>query len=140
MPDFPPAIDDLITEFDELDDWDERYDLLIDLGRQLPPLAIENQTDDNLVHGCMSTVWLAIRVVDPIAKTIEISADSDSIIVKGLIVVLLSHYNGLSAGEILASDAIELFGRLGLNQHLSPQRRNGLYAMVKRLKQLVAQI
>ncbi len=138
MPKFPPTVDELIEEFDELEDWDERYDLIIDFGRELPPLAPEEQTEENVVQGCMSTVWLATRLVDEKNRIIEIKADSDSIIVKGLIVILLAHYSGKSAEEILDSDAIVLFERLGLNQHLSPQRRNGLFSMVKRLKQLAA--
>ena len=139
MPKFPPTIDELIEEFEELEDWDERYDLIIDLGRELPALATEDQVESNVVSGCMSTVWLVTNIVDQENKTIEIKADSDSIIVKGLIVILISHYSGKTAAEILDSDAIQLFDRLGLNQHLSPQRKNGLFSMVKRLKQLAAE-
>ena len=138
MPNFPPTVDELIEEFSELEDWDERYDLIIDLGRELPALPPEAQTEENLVKGCMSTVWLVTSVTDDETKTIEIQADSDSIIVKGLIVILIAHYSGKPAREILASDAIALFEKLGLNQHLSPQRRNGLFSMVKRLKELAA--
>ena len=139
MPNFPPSVDELIEEFSELEDWDERYDLIIDLGRELPALPPEAQTEQNIVKGCMSTVWLMTEVVDESNHKIEIHADSDSIIVKGLIVILIAHYSGKSAREILESDAIALFEKLGLNQHLSPQRRNGLFSMVKRLKQLAAE-
>ncbi len=139
MPKFPPSVDQLIDEFEELEDWDERYDLIIDLGRELPQLSAEDQTEENLVQGCMSTVWLVTHLVDPENQIVEIRADSDSIIVKGLIVILLAHYTGKSATEILESDAIALFDKLGLNQHLSPQRRNGLFSMVKRLKQRAAE-
>ena len=139
MPKFPPSVEELIEEFSELEDWDERYDLIIDLGRELPPLQPEAQSEQNIVKGCMSTVWLVTEVVDDTNNTIEIRADSDSIIVKGLIVILIAHYSGKSAQEILESDAIALFEKLGLNQHLSPQRRNGLFSMVKRLKQLAAE-
>lgn len=139
MPDFPPSVDELIEEFEELEDWDERYDLIIDLGRDLPELPPDLQTEENVVTGCMSMVWLVTDVSDDQDKVIQIQADSDSIIVKGLIVILLSHYSGKTAADILDSDAIVLFERLGLNQHLSPQRRNGLYSMVKRLKQLAQQ-
>lgn len=140
MAKFPPTVDELIEEFQELEDWDERYDLIIDLGRELPALPAEMMSEENVVQGCMSMVWLQTDIVDVEEKIIEIKADSDSIIVKGLIVILISHYNGKSASEILNSDAIELFEKLGLNQHLSPQRRNGLYSMVKRLKQLAEAI
>ena len=140
MANFPPTVEELIDEFQELEDWDERYDLIIDFGRELPALPEELQTEENIVQGCMSLVWLKTEVTDPENKVIEIKADSDSIIVKGLIVILLAHYNGKTAEQILNSDAIELFEKLGLNQHLSPQRRNGLYSMVKRLKQLAEQL
>lgn len=139
MPNFPPTVEELIEEFNELEDWEERYDLIIDLGRELPALSAEQQIEENIVKGCMSTVWLAASVADDEQKTIEINADSDSIIVKGLIVILMAHYSGRGASEILTSDAESLFGQLGLNQHLSPQRRNGLYSMVTRLKQLAAE-
>ena len=140
MPKFPPSVDELIEEFEELEDWDERYDLIIDLGRELPELPAELQTGDNIVSGCMSMVWLVTNVIDEAHKVIEIKADSDSIIVKGLIVILMAHYSGKTASEILDSDAIALFERLGLNQHLSPQRRNGLFSMVKRLKEMASEI
>lgn len=138
MANFPPTVDELISEFQEMEDWDERYDYIIDLGRELPALAPSLQTEENIVQGCMSTVWLATEVQQNETQNIDIQADSDSIIVKGLIVVLLSHYSGKPAAEIVQSDALELFEKLGLNQHLSPQRRNGLFSMVKRLKQLAA--
>lgn len=137
MPQFPPPVDELIEEFDELEDWDERYDLIIDLGRELPALPVELQNEENLVKGCMSLVWLVTNFSDE--SVVDIQADSDSIIVKGLIVILLAHYAGKTATEIVESDAIKLFEKLGLNQHLSPQRRNGLYSMVKRLKQMAAE-
>lgn len=139
MPNFPPTVDELIEEFNELEDWEERYDLIIDLGRELPALSADQQVEENIVKGCMSTVWMVTNVSDDEQKTIEIHADSDSIIVKGLIVILMAHYSGRGANEILSSDAESLFDQLGLNQHLSPQRRNGLYSMVKRLKQQAAQ-
>jgi cysteine desulfuration protein SufE len=140
MPNFPPTISEITEEFQELEDWDERYDLIIDLGRELPKFPDQLQTDENIVQGCMSTVWMATRVSsEDNEKRIEILADSDSIIVKGLIVLLMSFYSGRPAAEIVQKDAEEFFSQLGLNQHLSPQRRNGLYSMVKRLKLLAAE-
>ena len=138
MANFPPTVTELLDEFQDMQDWDERYDYIIDLGRELPPLDPALQTEDNLVQGCMSTVWLVTQIDSKPPHNIHIQADSDSIIVKGLIVILLSHYDGKAAKDILTADAIEMFGKLGLNQHLSPQRRNGLFSMVKRLKQLAA--
>ncbi len=140
MPKFPPTVEEITEEFRELEDWDERYDLIIDLGRELPKLPDELLTEENIVQGCMSTVWMATQVDhDDHDKRIEILADSDSIIVKGLIVLLMSFYAGRPAVEIVQNDVGEFFDQLGLNQHLSPQRRNGLFSMVKRLKLLAAE-
>ena len=138
MPDFPPTITELLETFDELQDWDERYDFIIDLGRELPPAPQGLHVDENLVEGCMSTVWLATRMIDESDGQLEIQADRDSIIVKGLIVILLAFYSGKTASEIVESDASDYLKKLGLNQHLSPQRRNGLFAMIKRLKAVAA--
>lgn len=138
MTDFPPTTDELIETFEDLKEWDERYDFIIDLGRELPTLPADLQNKDNVVEGCMSTVWLATKVTQP-AGIIEIQADSDSIIVKGLIAVLLSFYSGKTAEEIVKSDVSGYLSQLGLNQHLSPQRRNGLFSMIKRLNALAAQ-
>lgn len=132
-----PTLDELLKEFEDLEDWEERYDYLIDLGKQLPDLPVELKTPEHIVKGCMSTVWLATSVVaDGAQKRILIEADSDALIVKGLIVVLLAVFSGRTPEEILKLDENESFAQLGLNQHLSPQRRNGLFAMVKRVKQL----
>jgi cysteine desulfuration protein SufE len=135
MADFPPTTAELFETFEDLQEWDERYDFIIDLGRELPPLATELQTEQNIVDGCMSTVWLAVNISAP-DSPVEIKADSDSIIVKGLVVVLLAFYSSMTAAEIAESDCSDYLVKLGLNQHLSPQRRNGLFAMIKRLKAL----
>lgn len=132
-----PTLEELLKEFEALEDWEERYDYLIDLGKQLPELPAQLKTPENLVKGCMSTVWLATSFTeDGGLKRILIEADSDSLIVKGLIVALLAVFNRRTPEEILQLDENQFFGQLGLNQHLSPQRRNGLFAMVKRVKQL----
>lgn len=132
-----PNLDELLKEFQELEDWEERYDYLIDLGKQLPELPPELKTPDHIVKGCMSTVWLATSLVsNGSEKRVLIEADSDALIVKGLIVVLLAVFNRRTPEEILKLDENQCFAQLGLNQHLSPQRRNGLFAMVKRVKQL----
>lgn len=137
MADFPPTTNELIETFEDLQEWDERYDFIIDLGRELPALPAELQTQENIVEGCMSTVWMSTSVADK--GHLEIQADSDSIIVKGLIAVLLSFYWGMKPAEIVTSDVSVYLKKLGLNQHLSPQRRNGLFSMVKRLKLLAAE-
>ena len=133
-----PTLDELLKEFQDLEDWEERYDYLIDLGKQLPELPPELKTPENIVKGCMSTVWLAtsIQQSDSGGKQVRIQADSDALIVKGLIVALLAVFDRRSPEEILQLDENQYFAQLGLNQHLSPQRRNGLFAMVKRVKQL----
>ncbi len=133
---FPPTLAELLEEFEELPDWDERYDYLIDLGKQLPTVPPEMQNEANLVRGCMSTVWLATELTATTPQRMKLVADSDSLIVKGLVVVLLAVFNNLTPTEILKTNEVEVMGRLGLSQHLSPQRRNGLFAMVKRIKQL----
>ncbi len=138
MTDFPPTTDELLETFEDLPEWDERYDFIIDLGRELPAPTPELQAEENIVDGCMSTVWMTAKAGETADAPFEIKADSDSIIVKGLIVVLLSFYHGKTAQEIVESDVSEYLTSLGLNQHLSPQRRNGLFSMIKRLKLLAA--
>ena len=138
MSDFPPSTNELLETFDDLQEWDERYDFIIDLGRELPALPTELQTKENIVDGCMSTVWLVTNAADQSDEPLEIRADSDSIIVKGLIAILLSFYAGMTPSQIVDSDVSDFLKQLGLNQHLSPQRRNGLFSMIKRLKVLAA--
>ncbi len=138
---FPPSQTELSETFEELEDWEERYEFLLDVGRELPKLDAAAQTEQNRVHGCMSTVWLQIDSVDSkdpevTGSVIEISADSDSMIVRGLIVILLSLYQHKTAEAALGVDPEAFFGSLGLNQHLSPNRRNGLYSMVGRIREL----
>lgn len=136
---FPPPVSELLETFEELEDWEERYGFLLDLGRELPSLEEALQTEDNKVHGCMSTVWLVMNRVpsdNGTEPTIDIVADSDSLIVKGLIVILLALYNDKTPVEAIGLNPEELFGQLGLNQHLSPNRRNGLYSMVGRIREL----
>jgi cysteine desulfuration protein SufE len=135
---FPPTTDELIETFDELENWDERYDYLIDLGKEMPTHDVELYEDQNKVSGCMSTVWLTLAV-DPATERVLIKADSDSLIVKGLIVVLLSAMDAKTAQQILETEFESLFNKLGLDQHLSANRRNGLFAMVKRVRQLAAE-
>ena len=135
MSNFPPTTDELFETFEDLEEWDERYDFIIDLGRELPTLPAELQTEENIVKGCMSTVWVVTDVEgEGDAEKLNIQADSDSIIVKGLIVLLLAFYNNMSPQEVASADVESYLGKLGLNQHLSPQRRNGLFSMVKRLR------
>lgn len=140
---FPPTISELFETFEELEDWEERYEYILDLGRELPKLDAERQIEENKVHGCMSTVWMTVDPgVDNAAgkQTLDIRADSDSLIVKGLIVLLLALYEGKTPKEAIDEDPQAFFGKLGLNQHLSPNRRNGLYSMIGRVRELCVKI
>lgn len=122
---------ELIERFSFFDDWQERYRYIIDLGMKLPPLEDVHKTEENKVRGCMSQVWMIHEVNGDV---IQFRADSDSHIVKGLISLLLSLYCDQTAANILALDIEHVFKSIGLDQHLSPNRRNGFYSMVGRIR------
>jgi len=129
------TIEELIDEFDALEDWEERCDYLIDLGFDLPKMPDTDKIEQNRVHGCQSNVWMVARVnrqSDP--PVIDFLADSDAMIVRGLIAVLLTVYSGRTPDEILATDIKQVFSRIGLDRQLSPARRNGLFGMVMRIQ------
>ncbi len=132
----PASIDAIVDDFSVLDDWDDRYRYVIELGRQLAPLDERDRTERNKVQGCASQVWLATTVLPDGAggPLLTFVGDSDAHIVKGLIAILLATYSGRPAGEILATDAVELFNRLGLREHLTPQRSNGFRSMIERIR------
>ena len=124
-----------------LDDWEERYRYLIELGQGLEPLNKEEKTEDNKVQGCVSQVWLVLDEIDEGGqKKIFLRADSDAMIVKGLIAILIALFSGKSAKEILQVEAIKIFDELNLREHLTAQRSNGLVAMVEKIKQEAAKI
>ena len=129
-------IGDIIDNFSVLDDWDDRYRYLIELGRELPPLAEAAHNDANKVQGCASQVWLDTKVRPNGASgpVLTFAGDSDAHIVRGLIAILFAIYSGKAAKDILASDALALFERLGLREHLTPQRSNGFRSMVERIR------
>ncbi len=131
-------LEELVENFEFLDNWEERYRLLIDLGRQLPPLPAEAQIEANRVEGCTSNVWLihSVKAGDP--PRLEFSADSDAFIVKGLIAIILMAYSDRTPDEIQATDIEALFTQLGLEQQLTPNRRNGFFAMVERIREIAA--
>lgn len=129
-------IEELVEEFDELPDWNDRCDLLIDLGFDLPKLPDHSKTEQNRVHGCQSNVWLTSEVKPSDPPIVDIKANSDSVIVSGLLAILLALYSGKTPKEIIEIDAKSVFQRLGLERYLSSQRRNGLYGMVKRVREL----
>jgi cysteine desulfuration protein SufE len=128
-------IDEIIDNFSLLDEWDDRYRYLIELGRELPPLAAEAHNDANKVRGCASQVWLDTRVRPNGAGGPELTfvGDSDAHIVRGLIAILFAMYSGKRAKDILATDAVALFEKMGLREHLTPQRSNGFRSMVERI-------
>jgi cysteine desulfuration protein SufE len=128
-------IDEIIDNFSLLDEWDDRYRYLIELGRELPPLAAEAHNDANKVRGCASQVWLDTRVRPNGAggPVLTFVGDSDAHIVRGLIAILFAMYSGRSAKDILATDAVALFEKMGLREHLTPQRSNGFRSMVERI-------
>ena len=132
------AFDTLKENFELLDDWDDRYRYIIDLGRKLPPFPIELQTDANKVRGCMSQVWLVPgrAVHDP--AVFAFAANSDAHIVKGLVAILGILFSGQKPEAISCIDPEAAFRALGLDQHLSPSRRNGLVAMVQKIKEYAA--
>lgn len=125
------SADDIIDTLGFFDSWEDRYKYIIDLGKELPPLADVHRTEANLVRGCQSQVWLTSEMRD---NTLYFSADSDAFIVKGLLGVVLAAYNGKSPSAILAFDIEAYFSELNLLQHLSSTRGNGLRAMVKRIQ------
>lgn len=130
------AIDEIIENFALLDEWDDRYRYLIELGRGLEPLPDAARNDVNKVQGCASQVWLSTSVKPDGAggPVLTFVGDSDAHIVRGLIAVLFALFSGKHAKDILSTDAISLFGKLGLKEHLTPQRSNGFRSMVERIR------
>ena len=129
------TIEEICENFAILDEWDDRYRYLIELGRMLPPLPDAVRIDANKVQGCASQVWLTTHVAPgPSGPVLRFAGDSDAHIVRGLIAILFAMYSQKPARDILATDALALFDRLGLREHLTPQRSNGLKSMVGRIR------
>ena len=124
-------IDEIVEEFDFLGDWEERYKYLIDMGKALPDLPEDEKSDLNKVKGCVSQVWL---VTGRQGERLTFRADSDAHIVRGLAALLLRIYSGRTPEEILSVDAREVLKQIGLSEHLSPQRSNGLASMIGRIR------
>ena len=127
-------IDQIIDDFAFLDDWEDRYRYVIELGKALPELPEDKRTDDNKVRGCASQVWLSTTAGDGPDPVLTFEGESDAHIVRGLVAIVLSAYSGKRASAVAAFDALELFGKLGLIEHLSAQRANGLRSMVDRIR------
>ncbi len=132
-----PAVDELLNTFDLFDDWEDRYRYIIELGDELDHLPTECKVEANRVQGCQSNVWL-VADVEPTAPQpmIDVQADSDSQIVRGLIAILLKVYSHRTPDEILTFDIQGLFEKIGLSQHLSRSRSNGLFSMVNRVRSI----
>ena len=130
------TIDEIIENFALLDEWDDRYRYVIELGRTLAPLPDALRNEANKVQGCASQVWLgtSVRPDGASGPTLSFVGDSDAHIVRGLIAILFALYSGKTAREILSADAIALFERLALREHLTPQRSNGFRSMVERIR------
>ncbi len=128
------TIDQLVEDFGFLDDWEDRYRFVIELGKALPDLPESERTDANKVRGCASQVWLVSSVTGNGEPRISFHGDSDAFIVRGLIAILLALYSGRTAKEILEIDAEAVFARIGLRDHLTSQRSNGLSSMVARIR------
>ncbi|HXL63588.1 MAG TPA: SufE family protein [Xanthobacteraceae bacterium] len=129
-------IADIIENFESLDDWDDRYRYLIELGRELPVLSAAAHSEANKVQGCASQVWLdtTVRPNGADGPVLTFMGDSDAHIVRGLIAILFAVFSGRRATDILAVDAVALFEKMGLREHLTPQRSNGFRSMVERIR------
>jgi len=129
------SFEEILIDFELLDDWEDRYRYVIELGRRLEPLPEQDRTPANKVQGCVSQVWLSTHVDRSGSQPrLNFVGDSDAHIVRGLIAILFSLYSGKTAAEIERIDAGEKLGLLHLNEHLTPQRSNGLLAMVRRIR------
>lgn len=129
-----PTFDEILADFELLDEWEDRYRYVIELGRKLRPLPDEERNAQNKVEGCVSQVWLSTTIERDGAPRLTFIGDSDAHIVRGLIAILFAIYSGKSADEILSIDAVKTLDDLHLKEHLTPQRSNGLMAMVKRIQ------
>lgn len=133
-----PRLDELAETFEFFDDWEDRYRYIIDLGKELTPLSESEKTPEYKVEGCVSQVWLLAGEDAERPGTLQFRGDSDAYIVKGLVAVLLTLFNGRTPQEILDFDARNALDRLDLAGHLSPSRSNGLFSMVRRIRALAA--
>ena len=128
------TIDAIYEDFAVLDEWEDRYRYVVDLGQALPPFPDAARSPANKVQGCVSQVWLTTARGSGPDPQIRFAGDSDAHIVKGLVAIMLALFSGQRASKILATDAVGTLRRLGLDEHLTPQRANGLRAMIRRIK------
>jgi cysteine desulfuration protein SufE len=135
------TIDDIFDAFSYLDEWEDRYRYLIELGRDLPPMSAGGHAPENKVQGCVSQVWLETDYAPggDGGPVLSFRTDSDSHLVRGLLAVLMALYSGRTAGSIVATDANAVMQRLGLGEHLTPQRSNGMRSVVARIRRQAEQ-
>ena len=129
------TLQQIIDDFAFLDEWEDRYRYVIELGKALPDLAEDKRTAENKVQGCASQVWLVSHAGSEADPVMTFEGDSDAHIVRGLVAIVLAIYSGKRASEIAALDAIDTFNTIGLVEHLSSQRANGLRSMIKRIRE-----
>lgn len=128
------GIKEIFDDFEFLEDWEDRYRYVIDLGQSLPPFPDSDRNETTKVRGCVSQVWLVTRCGEGADPVVTFAGDSDAHIVKGLVAIVLALFSGRRASEIIETDAEAALRRLGLDEHLTPQRSNGLRSMIKRIK------
>lgn len=134
MSEYPQNIQDMIDDFSFLDDWEDRYMHVIELGKSLAPLTDAERNEDTKVNGCVSQVWLVLHEETGAKSVLNYRGDSDAHIVKGLVAVVLAIFSGRTAQEITDINAKAILSELGLEEYLTPQRSNGLHAMIARIK------
>ncbi|MCY1664212.1 SufE family protein [Rhizobium sp. SL86] len=134
------SIDQIIDDFAFLDDWEDRYRYVIELGKALPDLPDEDRTAENKVNGCASQVWLVSHRGEGADPVMTFEGDSDAHIVRGLVAIVLAACSGKHASEIARTDLIGIFDKIGLVENLSSQRANGLRSMVKRIRDEAAAV
>jgi cysteine desulfuration protein SufE len=134
------SLEQILSDFEVLDEWEDRYRYIIDLGRTLKPLAPELHNEQTKVRGCASQVWLhtSVSANTGNAKVMHFLGDSDALIVKGLVALVLAIFEGKTADEVLGTDARAILAKLGLESNLSQQRSNGLNAMIDRIREEAA--
>jgi cysteine desulfuration protein SufE len=132
------TLNEMIDDFGFLDDWEDRMRYVIELGKALPDLPDSEKTADNKVQGCASQVWLSVSAGEGTDPPMTFRGDSDAFIVRGLVAIVLAAYSGKKASDVVSFDALDLFKQLGLLEHLTAQRANGLRSMIQRIREEAA--
>lgn len=136
----PTTVEHLLEAMQFLDDWEDRYRFIIDLGHKLPPMPEDEKTEEHFVHGCQSQVWVSLHESSGSGSPVILHADSDAFIVKGLAAMVVVLLAGRTASEIEGYDIEQVFDELGLHEHLSPTRSNGLHGMIRQVRERAKQL